>query len=73
MGWDSKTGEWRTEGGAFPYGIALQKHSSQPPATTTDGTTGQAQAALDDFKAEVVAPAAREVAAAAKEAIGPVT
>ena len=70
MGWDSKTGEWRTEGGAFPYGIGLQKHSSSPPATTTGGTTGQAQAALDDFKAQTVAPAAREIAAAAKNALG---
>lgn len=73
MGWDSKTGEWRSEGGAFPYGIGLQKHSSKPPASTTGGTTAQASAAMDDFKAQTVAPAAREVAAAAKKAIGPVT
>lgn len=73
MGWDAQTGEWRTKGGAFPYGTGLQKHSSTPPAASTGGSTAQASAATDDFKAEVVSPAAREIAAAAKKAIGPVT
>jgi len=65
MGWDVQTGEWRGEGGAFPYGVALQKHSSDPPASKTGGSTAQASAAMNSLAAEAVDANAREIRSAA--------
>ena len=70
MGWDVQTGEWRNEGGAFPYGVALQKHSSKPPASSTAGSTAQTAQKAADIASQALAPHRRELRAAAGKVLG---
>ena len=71
MGWDAQTGEWRGDKDAsFPYGIGLQKHASDPPASKGAGATSQGVAKADTFLSEVVSPQIRESSAAAQKVMG---
>tara|TARA_R110002020_G_scaffold388980_1_gene599636 strand:+ start:755 stop:1645 length:891 start_codon:yes stop_codon:yes gene_type:complete len=72
MGWDAQTGEWRGDpkGASFPYGIGLQKHTSDPPASKGAGATHAGAVKADTFLSDVASPAMRESRAAAEKVMG---
>ena len=72
MGWDAQTGEWRGDpkGAYFPYGIGLQKHTSDPPAGKGAGSAAVGKAKAETFLSDVVSPATREARGAAEKVMG---